>query len=118
MIWASGARDLVTQVAADDNAIRLATVTAGPLLDWIVTSGLTHDEVVLIQRPFIGRPGGPPRPLPGRPLVDWRLAADRALRVKYDAILRELERSRAASLDAAVDALVAHPELVASLLGR
>lgn len=112
MIWASGAHAMVEQQAAADNFIRLANATDGPLLDWILTSGLTHDEVVLIQRPFVGRPQRPEKPL-----VNWRLAADRALRVKYDGILRELARGRNASLESAVDALMARPDLVAAMLG-
>jgi hypothetical protein len=109
MIWASGAHSLVEQQAAADNYIRLANVTDGPLMDWILTSGLTQDEVVLIQRPF--------RRPPPQHTAEWRTKADRAMRVKYDGIVRELARSQNASLDAAVDALVAHPDLVKAMLG-
>ena len=109
MIWASGAHELVEQQAAADNLIRLANVTDGPLMDWILTSGLTHDEVVLIQRPFRRPPPQPP--------ANWRKQADRRLRVKYDGIVRELARGRNASLDAAVDALMARPDLVEAMLG-
>ncbi len=117
MIWASGEHALVEETAATDNFIRLANVTEGPLLDWILTSGLTHDEVVLIQRPMMGRDGKLHRPgIRPEPAIDWRIAADRSLRLKYDGILEELARSKAASLDAALDALMAHPELVTQLL--
>lgn len=109
MIWASGAHALVEAQAATDNYIRLANVTDGPLMDWILTSGLTQDEVVLIQRPF--------RRPPPKPPANWRKQADRALRAKYDRIVRELARSRNASLDAAVDALMARPDLVEAMLG-
>jgi hypothetical protein len=109
MIWASGSHDLVEQQAATDNFIRLANVTDGPLMDWILTSGLTQDEVVLIQRPF--------RRPPPKPPANWRKQADRELRVKYDRIVRELARSKNASLESAVDALMARPDLVEAMLG-
>jgi hypothetical protein len=110
MIWASGAKALVEQQAADDNFIRLANVTEGPLMDWILTSGLTHDEVVLIQRPFA-------RPLHGvAPLVDSRDAIRAEMSRKYQGIVAELARTTDDSLDGAVDALMEHPDLVAKVL--
>ena len=39
IINASGAVALVEQVAEESNFIRLADVTSGPLMDWILTSG-------------------------------------------------------------------------------
>jgi hypothetical protein len=110
MIWASGAKALVEQQAADDNFIRLANVTEGPLMDWILTSGLTHDEVVLIQRPFA-------RPVHGvAPLVDSRDAIRAEMSRKYQGIVAELARTTDDSLDGAVDALMEHPDLVAKVL--
>lgn len=109
MIWASGAHELVEQQAATDNLIRLANVTDGPLMDWILTSGLTQDEVVLIQRPF--------RRPPPQHAANWRKKVDREMRAKYDGIVRELARSRNASLESAVDALMARPDLVEAMLG-
>ena len=53
IIRASGQTALVDQTAEDDNFIRLASVTSGPMMDWILTSGLTQAELALIQRPFI-----------------------------------------------------------------
>ena len=109
MISRSGARKLVNQVAKTDNFIRLADVTDGALLDWILTSGLTHAEVVAIQEPFMGREE------PMRPR-DWRTAEDARLRTRYAEVQRMLASDRAASLDAAIDALAARPDLVAKLI--
>jgi hypothetical protein len=49
MISQSGHPDLVAMVVATNNRLRLADVHDGPLMDWILDSGLTHDEVVMIQ---------------------------------------------------------------------
>jgi hypothetical protein len=49
LISKSGHDDLVTAVAAQNNALRLADVTEGPLVDWILDSGLTREEVIEIQ---------------------------------------------------------------------
>lgn len=109
MISRSGAKKLVNQVAKADNFIRLADVTEGALLDWILTSGLTHAEVVAIQEPFMGREE------PMRPR-DWRTAEDARLRARYAEVQRMLASERASSLDAAIDALAARPDLVAKLI--
>lgn len=49
LIWRSGHQDLVEAVAREHNAVRLAEVTDGPLHDWMVGSGLTTDEISLVQ---------------------------------------------------------------------
>lgn len=110
MIFRSGAKKLVAKVARTDNFVRLADVTDGPLLDWILTSGLTHAEVVAIQEPFMGRE-------PELPARDWRTAEDARLRARYAEVTAQLTADRAGSLDAAIDALTTRPDLVAKLLG-
>jgi len=111
MIRASGARKLVARVARTDNYVRLADVTEGPLMDWILTSGLTQDEVAAIQEPFFGID----RPAP-EPIIDLRLAEDARLRARYAEVLTMLAEDRADSLEEAIDALAARPDLMASLL--
>lgn len=49
LIWRSGHPELVAAVARENNSVRLAEVSDGPLHDWMVGSGLTRDEIVLIQ---------------------------------------------------------------------
>jgi hypothetical protein len=89
MMWKSGAKSLVRQTQEDNNFIRLADVTDGPLLDWILTSGLTHAEVIEIQAPMVGAPNrGIEFPEPGT--EDWRIANDRALRAGYEVTLSSL----------------------------
>lgn len=116
MIFRSGQKALVRQVAKDNNFIRLADVSDGALLDWILTSGLTHDEVVAIQAPMVG---GPREPMPIQhetPPQDWRITEDARLRAVYAQVLVDLTSARADSLEAAIDALTFRPDLVAKLL--
>jgi hypothetical protein len=49
LIEQSGGRGLVDWVVADNNQLRLADVHDGPLMDWMVNSGLTQEEVELVQ---------------------------------------------------------------------
>jgi len=49
MIHLSGRDDLVEAVHRKNNTLRLATVHSGPLFDWILDSGLTQEEVALVQ---------------------------------------------------------------------
>lgn len=49
LIWRSGHQDLVEAVAREHNEVRLADVHDGPLVAWMEGSGLTMDEINLIQ---------------------------------------------------------------------
>jgi hypothetical protein len=49
LIHKSGRDDLVAAVAKDNNFVRLADVHEGPLHDWMLSSGLTMDEINMIQ---------------------------------------------------------------------
>jgi len=118
IIRASGETALVEQIAQDDNFIRLATVTSGPLMDWILTSGLTQAELALIQRPFM--------PVTNRPQLDEPITASISpkLRAREDARLAKLYkridaalvRNQRTSLDAAVDRLIKNPTLAWQLV--
>ena len=115
IIDASGAHDLVQETSVANNFIRLADVTEGPLMDWIITSGLTQAELVTIQRPFMGvaDPGSPQRPI-----VDARkkLAETARLAAKYKAIEAAIAKATKASLDRATDRLMANPVLARAFL--
>lgn len=114
IIDASGQHELVQRTAEQSNFIRLADVKQGPLMDWILTSGLTQDEIVLIQRPFdpVTSPRRPPE-------VDPKLRAseDARLRAKYTAISKTLVANESKSLDTATDRLMQHPQLAWRVLG-
>jgi hypothetical protein len=113
IIDASGLHDLVARVAEQTNFIRLADVRQGPLMDWILTSGFTQDEIAAIQEPFM------PVEQPGRPVVDpdLRMTEDARLRAKYTAVTRMLVANEKTSLDTATDRLMQRPQLAWKLIG-
>jgi hypothetical protein len=49
LIHDSGRDDLVDEVAKTANNVRLADVHTGPLFDWMLHSGLTLDEIAMVQ---------------------------------------------------------------------
>ena len=57
MIHMSGRDDLVEAVHHENNALRLADVHSGPLFDWMLASGLTQEEAVLVQGAMNIEPG-------------------------------------------------------------
>jgi hypothetical protein len=120
ILRASGQTALAAEVAEQDNFIKLADVTSGPLLHWILTSGFTQAELALIQKPFgpvTRRPELRPRgPLP----VDPSLRADETRRLArlYAEVDAKLVANEATNLELAVDRLIQHPLLVAAFLAR
>lgn len=125
IIHASGAVELVERIADDNNFFKIADVEQGPVMDWILTSGLTQEELVRIQRPF--------RPVASKPVVApatdseldapakpakieidpaKRAAETRRLAKLYRTIEREL---RGGSIDVAVERLMKRPDLARHL---
>lgn len=51
LIAASGNGALVEETARHDNHVQLGAVVEGPLLAWMLTSGLTQEEAALVQEP-------------------------------------------------------------------
>jgi hypothetical protein len=49
LIDRSGHGELVDAVALQNNKLRLADVKAGPLFDWMAQSGLTIEEIAMVQ---------------------------------------------------------------------
>ncbi len=60
----AGASELVEEVRKKNNLVRLWVLKEGPVLDWILLSGLTREECALIQPSYDhkGYPGGPREP--------------------------------------------------------
>jgi hypothetical protein len=115
IIKASGHGDLVARVADQNNFIKLGDVTQGPLMDWILTSGFTQAEIAAIQEPFmpvVQEPGTDPVIVDGR----MRRTEDQRLRARYKQVEAMLVRNQRASLELAVDRLMARPGLAWSLV--
>ena len=118
IIRASGAVELVERIAEDNNFFRIADVEQGPVMDWIFTSGLTQQELVMIQKPF--------RPVTSRPELEptttleidpkLRAAETRRLAKLYREIERKLASQQRKNLELAVDRLMKRPDLARRLL--
>ncbi len=53
IIERSGRGDLVEEAARKNNNVKVIDLRDGPILEWILQSGLTQEECVLIQRPSL-----------------------------------------------------------------
>jgi hypothetical protein len=120
IIQMSGLTDLVTKTGEQNNFIKLADVKQGPLMDWILMSGFTQDEIAAIQEPFddVTRGRAEPAPAPITASVDAkkRKAEDARLIAKYKQVDRALVKNANKSLDAAVDHLMKHQDLAWKLI--
>jgi hypothetical protein len=118
IIRQSGEVALTDKVAEQTNFIRLAEVTQGPLMDWMLTSGLTQEELVAIQKPFnpvVDKPEPAPET---RITLDEKLRAAETARLKkvYAQVELQLAKRTQKSLDTAVDRLMKHPALIETLV--
>lgn len=109
MIDRDGKHDLVRDIAAHDNHLRLLDVTTGPVMSWMLTSGLTIEEIDRIQKPA-------PRPNPQAVKPGWREQADATLAASYRETEQFLAAHAAAGLDDATERLMAEPALARQLV--
>jgi hypothetical protein len=107
MISKDGHDDLAQATANTNNNIRLLDVTQGELLDWMLTSGLTIEDIDMIQMPAM-------QPIQ----VDQKtLAAEDAKLLKgYKATEIYLKKHVKDDLEMATARLLEHPELARQLL--
>jgi hypothetical protein len=120
IIKLSGMDDLVQRTADQNNFIKLADVTSGPLMDWILTSGLTQAEIAAIQEPMVRVIDKPiMEPEPSQPILvnaKLRRAEDRRLVAKYKQVDKQIVKNAKSSLDAATDRLMSNPDLAQKFL--
>lgn len=112
IIKLSGQDELVQRVADQTNFIRLADVKQGPLMDWILTSGLTQDEIAMIQEPFM------PEPVDAPPTSKVALAEHARLVAKYKTVEATIKRQTRVSLEAATTRLMKQPALAWQLVAQ
>ena len=110
LMFLDGHEDLVRKTASSDNYLRLVTVKNGPLMDWMLGSGLTQAEIDRVQEPYMGMD----EPIDDEPQIALAEEISR-LQAHFAVVLAELEANKDASLDAATDRLLANPALVATL---
>jgi hypothetical protein len=106
MIDKDGKHDLVEGTAETNNNIRLLDVTRGELLDWIMTSGFTIEEIDRIQAPQI---------MPDEWMLDYR-AEDAKLAAGYLKTEKALVKNQKASLELAAKRLLENPHLARQLV--
>jgi hypothetical protein len=98
-------RESTKKVGEKDRGIALAKVKTGDLMDWILTSGLTHHEIVAIQAPAIGVDN-----------EELRMMEIERLYALYTDVERQLTTLSDDNLDLATDALMKRPDLARKLL--
>jgi hypothetical protein len=118
LVHRDGRDDLVEATVREQNDLAIADVHGGPMIDWILASGLTQEELVRTQAPapFIGRNPVRPSPLPDRihvaleeaPLAAKEADMDAAIRAHVTQMEAELRDASERSLDVAVERWVAH----------
>lgn len=119
IIRISGRIAISEKVPNTNNNLRLINVKDGALMDWILTSGLTQQEIDRIQMPFIDvQPDGPRKMPPYVVGIDaQKKTAETARLLKaYRTTYAALLKSNKASLDLAVNRLMAHPDLARDFL--
>jgi hypothetical protein len=106
LIARDGQRPLVAATARRSNGTVVAAERSGPLHDWVLTSGLTREEVDRIQAPAPYLGGGAGRPVVGPPdetfVLSDRAISERAmirqLQAHFAEVIAELEDDTDASL--------------------
>ena len=117
LINASGKEELVKLVGEQTNFIRLGDVKQGPLMDWMLTSGFTQEEVVAIQAPMVYS-GDEMRMWEQQRRVNDELRVAEAARLKkvYKTVERSIVKNQKKSIEVAVTRLMQHPDLAWQLL--
>lgn len=100
----SGHRALVDRVSRVNNFVRFADVSAGPLFDWSLSSGLTREEIIRIQEPYQYIPRGIPTQ------NEWQAQQQERARLQshFVQVIQELEANFDGSLAIAVNRLGSH----------
>ena len=117
IIHADGHEELVKIVGDRANFIKLGDVKDGPLMDWMLTSGFTKEEIVAIQAPMVYT-GDEQRWLEEMNRVNeqQRLAEAARLKKVYKRVERDIVKNEKKSLELAVDRLMANPALAWKLI--
>ncbi|MEO8706046.1 MAG: hypothetical protein ABI867_38810 [Kofleriaceae bacterium] len=120
LMQVDGQEAIVATTAKDQNFVRIAELTSGPLIDWVLTSGLTQEEIVMIQQPSQA----------DIEEMEWQerrearkrkralAREDRRLAANYRVTEKALEQKTIAraGLDLAVERLAQRPKLAAALI--
>jgi hypothetical protein len=128
LIDLDGHGDLVRATAAADNFLVLRDVKSGPLMEWMLTSGFTQEEIALIQEPYMPveyeDPQVQPEPAPTAafaepppPVISQSWADQERARLQQVllGVHAVLSANTNKSLTIAMDRLAAQPRLMAAV---
>jgi hypothetical protein len=107
MIDKDGQHELAETTATTNNNLRLLDVTTGPLLDWMLTSGLTIEDIDRIQAPAV---------MPARIDAHTLAIEDAKLKKGYIATEAFLKKHAAEDLEIATTRLMEHSDLAWALV--
>jgi len=97
LVAQDGHRDLVDRTAKSNNLVRVADLQEGELIDWILASGLTREEAILIQKPY----------MPVTSNADFAKQEDARLKAHFVEVEKKLVADTQKSLDVAVARILA-----------
>src|SRR5262249_40759953 len=122
LVHLDGRDDIVDSVARDENFVKTANLTGGPLIDWVLTSGLTQEEIVMIQQPSAAdvEAGEAASRDEQRRIKRWLRREDNRLAGIYKTVESTLKTDRIADagLDLATARLAERPELAQALIDK
>jgi len=122
LVHLDGKDDLVDSLARDQNFVKTADLNDGPLIDWVLTSGFTQEEVVMIQQPTAADVEAMEAEYRAeqRRIKRWLKREDTRLSKTYRTVEKTLSTDRIADagLDLATARLAQHPELAQALLAK
>lgn len=118
LIHRSGHPELVAAVVAEDNHARLADVHDGPLHDWMLGSGLTRDEIIMIQGIADISYNFKPRLEQPREVITAQRERVRGRLETAQAALRKDERASLATLSAVVPGRVPAIQVARPVLAK
>lgn len=101
-------RDAAIRAGAANPEIKIADVKSGPLADWVLTTGLTHAELVAIQVPGFNEQWN-------REQQQRQVEVNRLYGIYID-VERQMRSLWDENLDLATDALMKHPDLARGVL--
>jgi hypothetical protein len=103
LINLDGKLDLVAQIATTDDYVKLADVKDGPVMDWILDSGFTQEELAMIQLPDSSERNVLPEAQPR-----WVAQENQRIRDHLTRAEAQLTADHDRSLDLAVARYLAH----------
>jgi len=120
LIRLDGHGALVKKTSETNNYIVLADVERGPLMDWMLTSGFTQEEIAQIQEPYMPADGDGPSLVGPEPKFATPPLSAAAERARVQGVLRGVHQTLKAnsekSLYLVTQRLAANPKLAKTFL--